>query len=566
MLLSDLRAQLRRDSRRLDRLSAAAQDPHPRPPAVRVGVGTGVPAALLPRPPADFHAELFERLRELHRAPRLEGGGRSPRARVPSPPSSPSPTSSTARWSGTSRSRSILSDSAGQAQDQLRHVRHELETNDAIARDYPDAAGMVRCGVRTGSSCGTARWSRRWDGRAHPRAAVSRRPGRLWWCSTTWRTTTPSPAPSKRERAWRWATREVIPAGTAGTNFLSVGCGTAPGGRRGAAGSIARLDRAHLPGGEAVARADGPVGRVGAARDQPRRPRPRRHGRAVLLGEPRGDGQGRGSRTGRIAGRWWRSIRRRAEIGSAAFDTEYQGVPSVEGLSEFPAEYFDRPELWFDDWPEDLVYRVQSLDPSKGADAKSGDFQAHVLVGLDSRRDDVRRGGADPRAGPADGRSRARSGRRGSDRSRRWWWRTTTRWGCWSTRLTTRSARAVVVVPLQSVFNTQPKVVRGPGTWDCTSDARQVRFRNTRGTHLLVDQLRDFPNADFDDGPDALDLAVRALEPLTNPRDQVGRGSDNSDRELPHRHAHGSGHSLRTQGWVSASRTRTRPDAQRIRS
>ena len=30
-------------------------------------------------------------------------------------------------------------------------------------------------------------------------------------------------SPVKRERAWRWATREVIPAGTAGTNFLSVG-------------------------------------------------------------------------------------------------------------------------------------------------------------------------------------------------------------------------------------------------------------------------------------------------------------------------------------------------------
>jgi hypothetical protein len=31
------------------------------------------------------------------------------------------------------------------------------------------------------------------------------------------------PSAVKRERAWRWATREVIPAGPAGTNFLSVG-------------------------------------------------------------------------------------------------------------------------------------------------------------------------------------------------------------------------------------------------------------------------------------------------------------------------------------------------------
>ena len=76
-------------------------------------------------------------------------------------------------------------------------------------------------------------------------------------------------------------------------------------------------------------------------------------------------------------------MRRRAEIGAAAFDTEYQGIPSVEGLTEFPAEYFDRPEVWFADWPAELVYRVQSLDPSKGADAKSGDYQGHILLGMD---------------------------------------------------------------------------------------------------------------------------------------------------------------------------------------
>jgi hypothetical protein len=33
----------------------------------------------------------------------------------------------------------------------------------------------------------------------------------------------------------------------------------------------------------------------------------------------------------------------------------------------------------------------------------------------------------------------------------------------------------------------------------------------------LVDQLRDFPNSAHDDGPDALELAIRRLELLTNP-------------------------------------------------
>lgn len=71
-------------------------------------------------------------------------------------------------------------------------------------------------------------------------------------------------------------------------------------------------------------------------------------------------------------------------------------------------------------------------------------------------------------------------------------------------------------MPLKSVVNTHPKVVRirHLGLYFGRS---QVRFRNTRGPRLLVDQLRDFPNAAHDDGPDALDLAVHMLELLTNP-------------------------------------------------
>jgi hypothetical protein len=73
------------------------------------------------------------------------------------------------------------------------------------------------------------------------------------------------------------------------------------------------------------------------------------------------------------------------------------------------------------------------------------------------------------------------------------------------------------VVPLHWVVNTHPKVVRIQhlGLYFGRS---QMRFRNTRGTRMLVDQLRDFPNAAFDDGPDALDLAVRTLELVLNPR------------------------------------------------
>ena len=74
-----------------------------------------------------------------------------------------------------------------------------------------------------------------------------------------------------------------------------------------------------------------------------------------------------------------------------------------------------------------------------------------------------------------------------------------------------------MLVPLDSVRNVLPKVVRirRLGTYFGRS---QMRFRNTPGTRLLVEQLREFPKAEHDDGPDALELAVRRLEMMVGPR------------------------------------------------
>jgi predicted phage terminase large subunit-like protein len=399
---------------------------------------------------------------------------------------------------------------------QLRHIRHELETNPTLARDYPDAAGVGpvwrqdRIELLNGSvvaALGTG-------GRIRGRRSRQARPSLIVFDDVENNDTITSPI--KRERAWRWATREVIPAGTAGTNFLSVG---------------SALHR------EAVAvrlrQLSGWTGRT----------YPAVHRwpdwmdlwvewerRATNLADPdRGEIARRfyeANRTAMDAGAvvYWPDrwslvalMNRRAEIGPAAFDTEYQGVPSVEGLTEFPAAFFDRPELWFDDWPAELAYRVQALDPSKGADAKSGDFQAHVLLGLErhgtmyveavlaretiplmvARAMDL---AADSGFGRLDALAVENNDALGMLVS------------AFQDRMRERGR----VVPLEGVLNTRNKVVRirrlglyfGRG---------QVRFRNTRGTRLLVDQLRDFPNAEHDDGPDALELAVRRLELLVNP-------------------------------------------------
>lgn len=52
----------------------------------------------------------------------------------------------------------------------------------------------------------------------------------------------------------------------------------------------------------------------------------------------------------------------------------------------------------------------------------------------------------------------------------------------------------------------------------------KIKFRsNSPGAKLLVQQLKDFPVGDHDDGPDALEMAVRlAIELADTPSDGLG--------------------------------------------
>ena len=72
----------------------------------------------------------------------------------------------------------------------------------------------------------------------------------------------------------------------------------------------------------------------------------------------------------------------RLEDGRTSFEREKQSSPIDPAACEWPEAYFDE-RIWFDQWPEHLEAKVLALDPSKGADARSGDYSAFVRLGLD---------------------------------------------------------------------------------------------------------------------------------------------------------------------------------------
>lgn len=195
------------------------------------------------------------------------------------------------------------------------------------------------------------------------------------------------------------------------------------------------------------------------------------------------------------SGHWWHSI--------------YQGSPKGSGMSEWPSEYFNN--LWVDDedWPSEFTFSACYLDPSKGKNARRGDYSAIVFVGykegklyVDSSierrpiptmvRDFVL---FNKERRPAFEGIEANAFQEllGEDYYQ----------AC--------DAYGYRVDPPMLLHNRANKVnLRIPrlGTWLA---ARSLRFRSTASNELLLNQLRDFPHATHDDGPDALEAAIRLL-------------------------------------------------------
>ncbi|MGW8255900.1 MAG: phage terminase large subunit family protein, partial [Thermoguttaceae bacterium] len=207
----------------------------------------------------------------------------------------------------------------------------------------------------------------------------------------------------------------------------------------------------------------------------------------------------------------------RIEGGRTAFEREKQNSPVNPQSCEWPESYFDE-SIWFDDWPEKLVVKTLALDPSKGGDDRRGDYSALVMLGVDRQGVIFIEADLQRRPTPqivADGTELFRRFRPDV-------------FGVEANQFQDLLAgefeaefrRQMVLGPRPyPVQNHTNKLVRirrlGPYL-----SSRRLRFKNNSpGTRLLVDQLRLFPIGDYDDGPDAAEMALRLAAELL-----AGRG------------------------------------------
>ncbi len=205
----------------------------------------------------------------------------------------------------------------------------------------------------------------------------------------------------------------------------------------------------------------------------------------------------------------------KSSVGTREWESLYQCNPSSEGAQEWKPELFMDHIWWEGEWPkrDDLKGCVLAIDPSKGSDSKHGDYSAICIMARTKfnvliTHNFLARMSTETMIDQV------------IDLCRQYVPELVV---CESNlfqslilqNLITKSTKAGLRIPAQGVQNTMKKDVRirrlGPYL-----EQKVFRFTKSVGSKLVVDQLKMFPSSKYDDGPDAMELALRSLVAVCN--------------------------------------------------
>ncbi len=203
----------------------------------------------------------------------------------------------------------------------------------------------------------------------------------------------------------------------------------------------------------------------------------------------------------------------RTESGRTAFEREKQNSPVNPDFCEWPESYFEET-IWFEEFPKRRVCCVMSLDPSKGSDSVQGDYSAFVIVVLGEdgllyvEADLARRSVPEILSQGVELYKKfepdvfAIESNQFQDLLQ----------SDFALEFAAQGMPQVYPYPLENRTNKLVRIRRlGP-----LLSSKKLKFRhNSHSTKLLIEQLKMFPVGDHDDGPDALEMAVRVLGEYT---------------------------------------------------
>lgn len=203
-----------------------------------------------------------------------------------------------------------------------------------------------------------------------------------------------------------------------------------------------------------------------------------------------------------------RLLRMKAARTAYYWQSLYQQNPQAEGGVEWPDDFFGK-HIWFDEWPQNYYFKAVALDPSKGTDAKFGDYSAFakVMLATDGNMyvdaDLAIRHTSIIVDTALEIQRTFQPGYFGVEVNQFQ--------QLLASDILTQCRNHGVLMPLYELDNRVKKEVRIRRLTPYLSQG-MLRFKgDSPGARMLVRQLRDFPCGDHDDGPDALEMAIRLI-------------------------------------------------------
>jgi len=211
----------------------------------------------------------------------------------------------------------------------------------------------------------------------------------------------------------------------------------------------------------------------------------------------------------------------RASEGHQSFESEKQNNPIDPSKCEWAPNNFEGDDIYFDEWPEDTIVKVMALDPSKGKKDKSGDYQAHIQLAVDSKG--ILYVDADLKHQPIKEMVAAyvETGRLFRPDVA----------VCEMEQfqelllpeIEEAAASNKLLMPIEGIDTGKvPKDMRIRRLSPYITRRRIKYRRRSTGVQTLLRHMQDFPNGDHDDGPDALEMAVRRATELLADSDAGG--------------------------------------------
>lgn len=411
----------------------------------------------------------------------------------------------------------LVSDTASQSEKNLASVKYELETNPLIQEHYPWAAGkgpewgaasiVTRSGVRV-EAVGTG-------SKVRGRTSLQHRPS-LIICDDLQNDESVE-SPIQRDKDYEWLNRVLIPAGNKDTNILVVGTALHRGDIQ---QRLKKTPGWHNDTFKSIVRWPDALRSLwlewSTIYSDPLIPEDEREVTAKEFYEQHFEAMNEGAEV-----LWpekeslYDLMSLREVMGAAAFEAEKQGSPTSTKQNEWPEQLFGE-HIWYKRLPQTKL-RVIAVDMSKGKSEKS-DYTA--IVSLAIGNDGLLYVDADLARIDASIISTRSLDHYEAFMPDAIGFEINGFQELVQSVFQAEAKKRGIPVATFGLNNTLNKLVRIRKLSPFLRNGR-LRFKaGSKGAELLVDQLRDFPTGNHDDGPDALEMAIRLVQYVLNPDQQ----------------------------------------------